>query len=172
MDTSSILEQLKKEHTEVRELFKKAESCHEDQRSALVKKIKKELIPHARGEEKTVYSLLKEILHDEKSSKENIDLINEAYEEHRVIDDLFKTLESVNTSDERWPAHLKVLKENIEHHIKEEETDLFKLIRKNFSEQKLVEIKALYMDVKQSFSETMPSQAQIKERQPSSVIHL
>lgn len=167
MTPSSLLEQLKKEHEAVKKLFKKAEDCDEGKRSDVLQEIKEELVPHARGEEKTIYSLLKEFLDDEQSSKEDINLANEAYEEHRVVDELLKKLESMNSDDERWIAHLKVLKENVEHHIKEEEQELFDLIRKHFTADKLTELKAVYMNVKASFTESLPSQAQIKERSPS-----
>lgn len=169
--TSNILEQLKTEHDEVKKLFKTAEDCEDNQRSDILQQIKEELIPHARGEEKTIYSLLKERLDDEQSSEEDITLANEAYEEHRVADQLLKELERMDTTDEKWPALLKVFKENVEHHIKEEEQELFKLIKKHFTNENLNELKTVYMSVKETYSESLPSQSQINERRPSASVH-
>lgn len=168
MTASNILEQLKNEHEEVKALFKVAEDCEEYERSDVLKLIKLELVPHARGEEKTVYSLLKERLDDQRAPEKDITLANEAYEEHRVVDKLLKELEGIDVSDEKWAAHLKVLKENVEHHIKEEEEELFKLIKDHFSDDDLADLKAVYMTTKDRYSETLPSQSQIKERQPNS----
>ena len=168
MTPSTLLGQLKKEHEDVKLLFKKAEDCDQDERADVLQEIKEELVPHARGEEKTIYSLLKGLLDNEDASEEDLNLANEAYEEHRVIDELLKSLESINANDEKWIAHLKVLKENVEHHIKEEELELFELIKKHFTADKLTELKAVYLSVKERFADSLPSQAQIRERQPSS----
>lgn len=167
MATSNILDQLKNEHNEVKRLFKKAEDCEDYKRNDLFQQIKEELVPHARGEEKTIYSLLKERLDAKHASEENINLANEAYEEHRVVDNLLKELEDILPSDETWAAHLKVLKENVEHHIKEEEDELFPLIKKHFTTEELATVKTLYMTAKDTYSETLPSQSQINERRPS-----
>lgn len=168
MIASSILDQLKSEHNVVKKLFKKAENCEDYLRKHALQEIKQELVPHARGEEKTIYSLLRQRLGKEKASKEDINLINEAYEEHRVVDDLLKELENIDSNNEKWPAHLKVIKENVEHHIEEEEKDLFNLIKKHFSKEYLIELKTAYMIAKDTYAETLPSQSIISERQPSS----
>lgn len=168
MSALSILDQLKNEHDVVKKLFKVAEDCEKYERKDVLELIKEELIPHARGEEKTIYSLLKQRLDDQHASDEHINLANEAYEEHRVVDRLLKELEELATTDEKWTAHLKVLKENVEHHIKEEEQELFKLIKKQFSNDVLMDLKEVYMNEKDKFAESLPAQSQIKEREPSS----
>jgi hemerythrin-like domain-containing protein len=53
----------------------------------------------------------------------------EGYQEHHVADLIIKELEAVATDDEQWGAKFKVLKENIEHHIEEEEGEMFRAAR-------------------------------------------
>ena len=168
----SILDQLKKEHDDVKKLFKKAETCEDYQRSNILQEIKEDLIPHARGEEKTLYSLLKVQLDAGESPEKDINLSNEAYEEHRVADQLLEELENLKITDETWIAHLKVLKENIEHHIEEEEEELFVLAKKHFSNETLDEMKTMYIAAKDTYAESLPTQAQISEREPREGVHL
>jgi hemerythrin-like domain-containing protein len=165
--TTTILDQLKNEHKELIELFKKAQNCNGFERTDILKQIKKEIVPHSRGEEKTIYTWLKEsIEQDDKATQDEINLANEAYEEHRLIDKMLKDLEGTNINDEMWSARLMVLKENVEHHIEEEEKELFKLIKKHFSNDKLEEIRTLYIFAKDAYVENLPSQSQMKSKEP------
>lgn len=162
----TLFDQLKQEHTEVKQLFKKAENCDPGERMELLDQIEKELVPHARAEEKTLYALMREIA--EQEEEENLlDLTNEAYEEHRVVDELIKDLKACDAEDEKWPAKLKVIRENIEHHISEEENQLFDHARRLFNEGQLVRLLDAYRSSKQESMETLPTQAQIQERKPS-----
>ena len=68
------------------------------------------------------------------------DIVLEGYQEHHVVDLLVNELEEMVENDERWGAKFKVLKENIEHHIEEEEGEMFAAARKVFSEQELAEL--------------------------------
>jgi hemerythrin-like domain-containing protein len=167
MATTSILEQLKNEHDDIKKLFKKAEESRGYERTEIVRQLKKEILPHARSEEKTIYTLLKESLNfDADSPKDDINLALEAFEEHRVIEKLLQDLEGININHETWPAHLTVLKENIEHHIEEEEKKLFKLIKKHFSKEKLEELKTLYIMAKNSYDDTLPTQEKTNDWKP------
>lgn len=169
MQPDTLISQLKKEHQEVRELFAKAEKAKPGERRAILKKIENELIPHARGEEKTVYAMTLE-----RSSKTNEteaqDLVKEAYEEHRVVDRLLSDLKSQSTSAENWSAKLKVLKETVEHHIREEEDELFGQITNFFDEEELKNLLASYLETKKRYQESLPTQSQIDERSPSAEV--
>ena len=61
----------------------------------------------------------------------------EAYEEHHVVDMVMAEIEDVPYDDETWGAKFKVMKENIEHHIEEEENEMFKQARQVFEEDEL-----------------------------------
>ena len=112
---------LKKDHKEVKQLFKKIEKSSDSavkQREKTFQQIVKELDIHTQVEEQIVYPRLKEI-------KQFKDLIGEAYEEHHVAKQLIKEIEALSADNEQWKAKVSVLKEIIEHHVEEEEKELF-----------------------------------------------
>lgn len=67
-------------------------------------------------------------------------MVLEAYEEHYEVKIMLKELDKLALDDERWKARLTVIKENIEHHIKEEENDLFPKIKKLIPAENLEEM--------------------------------
>jgi len=128
-DDMDILDKLKKEHDEVKQLLGKLVASEKAaERTALVKKIKAALVPHVRAEEKVVYDAI--IARKDKDSK--IDG-NEGYLEHAHADMALKKLGTIRpaTSPE-FTAAAKVLKELIEHHVKEEESNVWRDVRKAF----------------------------------------
>ena len=62
-------------------------------------------------------------------------------------------LELTPVTDEQWGAKFKVMKENIEHHIEEEEGEMFKQARQVFSAEELDELGARMMELKQASQE-------------------
>jgi hypothetical protein len=73
---------------------------------------------HAKLEEATLYPALEKRM-------ETHDLVDEAYEEHSIAKDLLEELGAAEAGSDSWKAKLTVLKENIEHHVLEEEGELF-----------------------------------------------
>ena len=73
------------------------------------------------------------------------DLALEGYQEHHVADLLIKELHDLAKDDERWGAKFKVLKENLEHHIDEEEGPMFRTARGLFSREELQALGAQMM---------------------------
>jgi len=88
---------------------------------------------HEAIEEEIFYPALKE----HPKAKE---LVLEAYEEHNVVDLVMREIESVPVEDETWGAKLPVMKENVENHIEEEESEMFKQARQVFNEQELSQL--------------------------------
>ena len=166
MEHNDLFEQLKSEHKDVKELLKKAEDCPQGERKDVLSQIESELVPHARAEEKTLYAVLLENIKQSGNSEDAEDLTNEAYEEHRAIDELLGDLKSSSTDDEAWVGKVKVLKENIEHHVDEEENELFEKARKFIEPEKLAQIAQAYNEAKSEYSESLPMQSQISEREP------
>jgi hypothetical protein len=74
----------------------------------------------------------------------------EGYEEHHVVDLLMSELESLDVSDETWGAKALVMKENIEHHIEEEEGEMFKTARQVFDAAELDDLGARMAERKTS----------------------
>src|SRR4029079_6374980 len=96
-------------------------------------RLKSELDVHANIEERIFYPALE-------NKEEARDITLEAYEEHKVVKDLLGELASGNAPDDEWDAKLTVLKENVEHHVEEEEGELFGKARKVLSRQQIEEL--------------------------------
>jgi hemerythrin-like domain-containing protein len=111
-------ELLKKDHRTVAELFERLEAASGKAKLGIFQQIKNELELHTHVEEVVFYPALEK-------ANETRDLTLEAYEEHRVVKDLLGELESANAVTDEWEAKLTVLKENVEHHVDEEENELF-----------------------------------------------
>ena len=111
-------ELLKKDHQKVSTLFQEIESASGEAKLRIFRQIKQELDVHTHIEETIFYPALE-------GEKETREITLEAYEEHRVVKDLLSQLDAVSSADEDWEARLTVLKENVEHHVEEEEGELF-----------------------------------------------
>ena len=111
-------ELLKADHRKVEQLFSQLESASGKQKLQVFEQIKTELELHTHIEEKIFYPALEE-------PEETHDLTLEAYEEHDVVKRLLKELGRARTANDEWEAKAKVLQENVEHHVEEEENELF-----------------------------------------------
>jgi len=129
---------LKDDHEKVKGIFEKLEPTTEravKTREELFAKLKLELDVHAHIEETIFYPVLKQ-------EAETRKITLEGYEEHHVVKMLLGELEAMPVSSEQWTAKLKVLQENVEHHVEEEETDMFKSAREVLEKSQLVELGA------------------------------
>lgn len=95
-------------------------------RQNLLQELKRELSLHEYIEENLFYPTVK----DQAKTKETKELVLEAYEEHHVVDTIIDELSATSVEDDTWKAKLAVLKENIEHHVREEEHVLFPKAKK------------------------------------------
>jgi hypothetical protein len=129
---------LKTDHDKVKKLLSELESTTEraeKTRAELFSTIKGELTVHEIIEEEIFYPALK-------SHPKAKDIVLEGYEEHHVVDVLMSELESLDVTDEAWGAKALVMKENIEHHIEEEEGEMFKQARQVFEASEFEELGA------------------------------
>ena len=116
-----ILQVLKQEHKEVAKMLKELLQTTDrakKTREQIFFKLNHSLTIHANFEEKFFYPELKQ-------SAQTKGMILEAYEEHHILKILLDELQNLSVTDETWSAKLKVLKENVSHHVKEEEKELF-----------------------------------------------
>ena len=119
---NQFFQTLKKDHQEVKQIISELENVKErpsPQRDSMFQKLKSELLPHMKAEEIAFY----EPLEGKKEAREDA---LEGEEEHHVAEIVLKELEKEEKVDGRWGAKLSVLKELIEHHIKDEEGKIFK----------------------------------------------
>jgi hemerythrin superfamily protein len=115
--------------TEGEETTERAEKTRTELRDTL----KREMTVHEEIEERIFYPALKE-------HPKAREIVLEGYEEHHVVDEIMGELLQTDVADEQWAAKFKVMKENIEHHIEEEEGEMFKKARQAFSEDELEEL--------------------------------
>jgi iron-sulfur cluster repair protein YtfE (RIC family) len=135
MDALSLL---KEDHEKVAGLFEQLEPTTEravKTREDLFTKLKQELDVHAHIEETIFYPVLKQ-------EAETRDITLEGLEEHHVIKLLLKELAGMQVDSEQWTAKLKVLQENVEHHVEEEESEMFKGAREVLSREQLEQLGA------------------------------
>jgi hemerythrin superfamily protein len=121
--TNDIIKLLKADHAKVKALFDefeelKGKNSSNSKKEKIVKQICEELTLHALAEESIVYPVAREEMDDD-------DLMDEADVEHAGAKELISQLESMSAEDSHYDAKVTVLREYIEHHVKEEEDNMF-----------------------------------------------
>jgi iron-sulfur cluster repair protein YtfE (RIC family) len=126
-DGGDVIDLLIADHEKVKTLFKQVlHSNADDARlKQLAKQITAELTLHAEAEETIFYPALKQkaLSANENDAK---DEVLEAYVEHGSVKELIAQLAALKPADESYGAILQVMSEQVEHHIEEEETEIFK----------------------------------------------
>jgi hemerythrin-like domain-containing protein len=142
------VEILEREHRRFEALLKQGEETTERARATrreLLATLISELNAHELMEEKVLYPALQ-------AHPQGREVVLEGFEEHHVADLIVNELRDVATADEGWGAKFKVLKENIEHHIEEEERNMFRLARGVFSREELRLLAARMLKVRPAAS--------------------
>ena len=121
---------LKADHRKVEKLFSQLESASGQAKMRVFEQIKTELDLHTHIEEKIFYPALEK-------PKQTHDLTLEAYEEHDVVKKLLREMSKAKSANEEWEAQAKVLQENVEHHVEEEENELFPKAEAALSEEQI-----------------------------------
>ena len=137
---------LKQDHDKVKELLTQLESTTdraEKTRTELFATIKGEMVVHEIIEEEIFYPELK-------AHPKAKDIVLEGFQEHHVVDLLMGELEALDVTDESWGPKALVMKENIEHHIEEEEGEMFKTARSVFDKAELEDLGARMAERKTS----------------------
>jgi hypothetical protein len=140
-----VFELLKADHEKASGIMEKIDQTTErgiKTREELFTQLKSELDLHAELEEQYFYPALEE-------ADETRDITLEAYEEHKLVKQLLAELEAEPKDDEQWTAKFTVLKENVEHHVEEEEGELFKKARRVLGKERSEEIGSQIEQAKQ-----------------------
>lgn len=131
--------QLKADHTKVRALLGELEKTSEKattRREELLQEIERELKIHSTIEEDVFYPAFREAA----EKKDDRKLYYEAVEEHHVVDTVLPEIKETDPSTEVFAAKAKVLKDLVEHHAEEEETEMFPRARKLMNREELLRL--------------------------------
>jgi hemerythrin superfamily protein len=142
---TDILDTLKQEHDEVKSLLANLQDAQTAaQRKSLVKRIKTALVPHTKAEEKVVYDAVI-ALRDKEAQTDG----QEGYLEHELAAKTLQRLESIaNATSPAHKAAGKVLKELVEHHIDEEERNVWKDVKSNFPDDERLTMNTAFLAAK------------------------
>lgn len=128
-----ILNLLKVDHKQVNDLLEQIVDTTgraAKKRQELFEQVKTALLAHSHAELEVFYKPLLE-------KGDDPDALLEAEVEHQVVERLLDDIEQSKPSDEKWLAKVTVLSELVQHHVKEEEKEIFKLARETFGRNEL-----------------------------------
>lgn len=127
---------LEKQHKEVMKLFKGVEKTEDAKgRKRLMREIVAHLKVHTTIEEEIFYPAVREI-----GTQKAEDQMLEAVEEHHVVDLVLAELPQVDPEADTFEAKMTVLKELIEHHVEEEQDEVFPMAEKKLGKQRMEEL--------------------------------
>jgi hemerythrin superfamily protein len=138
MPKQNAIALLKADHAAVKKLFgqeERATKQDDEKKQSIFDQIRVALTVHATIEEEIFYPAVK------KARSEHVkEEVREGYEEHKQIKALLAQIADITPDDETWDMKLKVLKEDVEHHVKDEEDEMFPDAKKFLGEKRLMEL--------------------------------
>src|ERR1700733_9442881 len=143
MQKQNAITLLKADHAAVKKLFaqeQKATKQSDEKKQSIFDQINDALTVHATIEEEIFYPAVKK-----------------AYEEHQQVKNLLAKISNISPDDESWDMKIKVLKEDVEHHVKEEESEMFPDAKKFLGEKRLNELGAELQARKQELKKNPPT---------------
>lgn len=150
----NAIELLKADHERVKAILTQLSESTErgvKKRTDLLQKLEMEITIHTKLEEEILYPAFKEA-----GGKEQDVMYYEAKEEHRTVDSLvLPDLKATDSATPEFSGRVKVVKELLEHHIEEEETEMFPQANKLLGKAKLDELGAQMEAMKASYKKSM-----------------
>jgi len=149
---TDIFERLKQDHDRHREMLEKIGDTSGDssEREELFKKFRIEVTAHAAAEEESLYAVM---LQDPDMREEGTHSVSE----HKEIDDFLEELQETDMSSPGWIATFKKMRHRYEHHIDEEEEDIFPVAKKELD-------KGVPEDLAAKFEERKPAEKERAEK--------
>lgn len=144
---SDILDKLGHEHDEVQDMLAKlVESRSGSERKTLLRQIKAAFVPHLRAEETVVYDAIMKI-----KGTGNAEDGREGYLEHELGDRVLAKLGKIaNARSPEFSATAKVLRDLVQHHVEEEESNVWSDVRDHFSEEERTEMTRRFVAAKKA----------------------
>lgn len=124
---NDAIHQLAQDHKEVKTMFKQYETLTDRSKVSkkkLAEKLCDALSLHAQLEEELFYPAVRSVIHDD-------DLMDEALVEHASAKELIAQIRAMDPGDDLYDAKVRVLGEQIDHHVREEEGEIFPRVRKS-----------------------------------------
>lgn len=150
----NAIELLKADHAVVADLFEKVKATEESEHLPLFEKIKAELDVHTLIEETIFYPKLQE-----EGNDKLVDIVLEGIEEHRQVKMFLREIDALAGDSEKFEPKLKVLMEDVEHHVEEEEGEMFPLVEEQFEAEMLDELGAAMEAEKKTFKQKLSATA-------------
>jgi hemerythrin-like domain-containing protein len=145
----TAIDLLMEQHREVEKLFSAFDKASgAEDKEELFETIADKLAIHARIEEQYFYPAV--------TAKKTEDMVLEAFIEHISVKRLLADLLETDADDPKFDAQMKVLKEQVEHHVEEEEDQLFPAAKKVLSKEELVAVAQEMMALQTELEETEP----------------
>lgn len=145
----NALDLLKQDHDKVKDLFRQYQQTDDpQQRGRIAQQVFQELDIHAKLEEEIFYPALRD-----QGDTHDKELVAESFEEHHLVDTVINDLQGLTPEDLEFNAKFHVLMENVQHHIQEEEQDLFPDARARLGDQ-LEDLGRRLMERKQQLQAT------------------
>ncbi|MDZ8089828.1 MAG: hemerythrin domain-containing protein [Nostoc sp. DedQUE12b] len=138
---TDILSLIEAEHRQVEKLFAEAEKAKGAKLVEQFNQIYIELILHARTEELVFYPALREY-------EETEQYVEEAEEEHEEVSVILEEIKGLKTTKPEFKEKMSELKEILEHHVEEEESEIFNAVRECMSDQELTELGQEFQETK------------------------
>lgn len=138
-----IYQALTKDHDEVKQLLEDLIALQEDDdyRHTLIQQIADELIPHSRAEESVFYNTLRAI------NAEKMKVFH-GYQEHMQAETLLRTLQGLDKFDMSWKGVAEKLRDALNHHIQEEESEIFSVAREALTSEEAEAICQAFEELK------------------------
>lgn len=139
MDIHAVI---KTDHDEAKELMQKIVRARADhRRQEMAEQLKEMILLHARSEEQAYYVPL-----EEKGMSKKME---HARHEHETVEKLFAELESISPESDKWLIVFGEIKQGLEHHMEEEEGDIFKKADELLSEEEKQELGSKMLQLKE-----------------------
>ena len=148
----TAIDLLKTDHRKVEELFARVRDNENGDNKETFTRIKEELDVHAHIEETIFYPYLLE-----KGDQELQRIVREGIEEHRQVKAWLAELDGMSGSSEDFKARIKVLMEDVEHHVEEEEDEMFPLVEDQVEAPILEKLGNQMQSEKANFNRSMGS---------------
>lgn len=137
-----ILELIEADHRKVEKLFVELENTKATKKTyEIFNQIYKELNLHAQAEELVFYPAMQEY-------DETQEYIEEAEKEHNSVKILLEQMKSLKPDDAEFETKIKHLVESVKHHVEEEESEIFEVVRECMDEEDLAQLGKEFQDAK------------------------